>query len=106
MQAIKDKITDLNATRKARSEAKHEEKAEKELAKSRADVAHEIRLAREAEASMNTHVNKAVEKAAQHDAKLAPDKQHAHSKDALSSDGQDSDGKTSSNIPAHLSKFM
>ncbi|KAI3826866.1 hypothetical protein L1987_00925 [Smallanthus sonchifolius] len=99
MQAIKDKITDLNATRKARSEAKHEEKAEKDLAKSRAEVAHEIRLAREAEASMDMHVNKAVEKAAQHDAKLAPDNNRGDAKSGTT------DGKSSSNIPAHLSKY-
>ncbi|KAI3683124.1 hypothetical protein L1987_83624 [Smallanthus sonchifolius] len=102
MQAIKDKITDLNATRKARSEARHEEKAEKDLAKSRTEVAHEIRLAREAEASMDMHVNKAVEKAAQHDAKLAPDNNRGLNIDAKSGT---TDAKSSSNIPAHLSKY-
>lgn len=90
--------------------------AEKELAKSRAEVAHEIRLAKEAEASMDMHVNKAVEKAAQHDAKLAPDKQHDHGKaDGLnthhgaansSSTDQSAGGDKSSNIPGHLNKFM
>ncbi|KAK1413400.1 hypothetical protein QVD17_35173 [Tagetes erecta] len=110
MQTIKDKITDMNATRKARSEAKQEEKAEKDLAKSRAEVAHEIRLAREAEASMDMHVNKAVEKAAQHDAKLAPDNNREEGKNGLNSEQRGavdrSDGKSSTNIPSHLSKYM
>ncbi|PWA64099.1 late embryogenesis abundant protein, LEA-25/LEA-D113 [Artemisia annua] len=115
MQTIKDKVTDFKATSKVRSEAKQEEKAEKELAKSRVEVAHEIRLAREAEASMDAHVNKAMEKAAQHDAKLAPDKQQDHGKadgltshhgTAKSDSTNHSDGNSSSNIPEHLSKFM
>ncbi|MFS7906434.1 putative Late embryogenesis abundant protein, LEA_1 subgroup [Helianthus anomalus] len=80
--------------------------AEKDLAKSRAEVAHEIRLAREAEASMDMHVNKAVEKAAQHDAKLAPDNNRGQSIDAKNGITDHSDGKSSSNIPSHLSKYM
>ncbi|CAA0842493.1 Unknown protein [Striga hermonthica] len=38
---------------------------EKELAKTRVQVAHEVRMAREAEAAMDLHVNRAAEKAAQ-----------------------------------------
>ncbi|KAG2372030.1 hypothetical protein LR48_Vigan05g074300 [Vigna angularis] len=56
MQAVKEKIMNLNATRKARQEARAEERAEKEIAKARMDVAREIRLAKEAEAEMDLHV--------------------------------------------------
>ncbi|KAJ6329659.1 hypothetical protein OIU77_011186 [Salix suchowensis] len=59
MQAVKDKLHDMTAMRKAKAEAKAEEKTEKELAKARMDVAHEVRLAREAEAEMELHVAKA-----------------------------------------------
>ncbi|XP_011084994.1 uncharacterized protein LOC105167114 [Sesamum indicum] len=71
MQAIKEKLHDMTAVRKAKNEAKEEEKAEKELAKARVEVAHEVRMAREAEAEMDHHVSKAVEKAAlvQHERK-------------------------------------
>ncbi|KAI4370863.1 hypothetical protein MLD38_019164 [Melastoma candidum] len=62
MQAIKDKINDMKITRKAKADAKAEEKAEKELAKARVEVAHEVRLAKEAEASMDLHVAKASER--------------------------------------------
>ncbi|MED6111977.1 hypothetical protein PIB30_057374 [Stylosanthes scabra] len=53
MQAIKEKIQDIKESRKAKAELKAEEKAEKELAKARMDIAHEARLAREAEAEMD-----------------------------------------------------
>ncbi|CAJ1958761.1 unnamed protein product [Sphenostylis stenocarpa] len=56
MQAVKEKLISMNATRKARQEAKAEEKAEKEIAKARMDVAREIRLAKQAEAEMDLHV--------------------------------------------------
>ncbi|KAL7126186.1 hypothetical protein ABFS83_14G168600 [Erythranthe nasuta] len=69
MQAIKDKLNDLSAMRKAKAEAREEEKAEKELAKARVEVAHEVRMAKEAEAAMDLHVHKAVEKAAEHERK-------------------------------------
>ncbi|KAJ8573455.1 hypothetical protein K7X08_009966 [Anisodus acutangulus] len=69
MQAIKEKFNDMSAMRKAKAEAKEEEKAEKELAKARVEVAHEVRLAREAEAAMDLHVNKAAEKIAQEEQK-------------------------------------
>ena len=36
--------------------------AEKELAKARVDIAHEVRLAREAEAAMQLHVDKAAQR--------------------------------------------
>ncbi|XP_043695271.1 late embryogenesis abundant protein 6-like [Telopea speciosissima] len=63
MQTIKEKFQDMREMREAKAEAKAEEQAEKELAKARLDVAHEVRKAREAEAEMDLHVNKAVEKA-------------------------------------------
>ncbi|KAK4414350.1 hypothetical protein Salat_2848000 [Sesamum alatum] len=71
MQAIKEKLNDITATRRAKAEAKEEEKAEKDLAKARMEVAREVRMAREAEAEMDHHVNKAIEKAAlvQHERK-------------------------------------
>ncbi|XP_059311092.1 late embryogenesis abundant protein 6-like [Lycium barbarum] len=69
MQAIKEKFNDMSAMRKAKAEAKEEEKAEKELAKARVEVAHEVRLAREAEAAMDLHVNKAAEKIAHEEEK-------------------------------------
>ncbi|KAL2337265.1 hypothetical protein Fmac_011711 [Flemingia macrophylla] len=59
MQAVKEKLQDMNAIRKAKAEARAEEKAEKEIAKARMDVAHEVRLAKEAEAAMDLHVAKA-----------------------------------------------
>ncbi|KAL7083676.1 hypothetical protein ACP275_14G177600 [Erythranthe tilingii] len=69
MQAIKEKLNDLSAMRKAKAEAREEEKTEKELAKARVEVAHEVRMAKEAEAAMDLHVHKAVEKAAEHERK-------------------------------------
>ncbi|RDX68669.1 Late embryogenesis abundant protein 6, partial [Mucuna pruriens] len=62
MQAVKEKLQDMNALRKAKAEAKAEEKAEKEIAKARMDVAHQVRLAKEAEATMGLHVEKAGKK--------------------------------------------
>ncbi|KAK7401393.1 hypothetical protein VNO78_12829 [Psophocarpus tetragonolobus] len=59
MQAVKEKLQDFNAARKAKAEARAEEKTEKEIAKARKDVAHEVRLAKEAEATMDLHVAKA-----------------------------------------------
>ncbi|KAK2992527.1 hypothetical protein RJ640_002421 [Escallonia rubra] len=73
MQAIKEKFNDMSAMRKAKAEAKEEEKGEKDLAKARVEVAHEVRLAREAEAAMDLHVNKAADKVAQQEAKHSPD---------------------------------
>ncbi|KAL2511570.1 late [Abeliophyllum distichum] len=73
MQAIKEKLNDMGAMRKAKAEAKEEENAEKELAKARVEVAHEVRMAREAEAAMDLHVSKAVDKVAEHDRKHAHD---------------------------------
>ncbi|KAL3624562.1 hypothetical protein CASFOL_031230 [Castilleja foliolosa] len=69
MQAIKEKLSDMSAMRQAKAEAREEEKAEKELAKTRIQVAHEVRMAREAEAAMDLHVNKAAEKAIEHERK-------------------------------------
>ena len=63
MQAVKEKLQDINAMRKAKAEARAEEKAEKELAEARKDIAHEVRLAKEAEAAMDLHVSKAGERA-------------------------------------------
>ncbi|CAK7349251.1 unnamed protein product [Dovyalis caffra] len=62
MQAIKDKLNDMSTMRKVKAEAKAEEKAEKEMAKTRMDVAHEVRLAKEAEGQMELHVAKAEKK--------------------------------------------
>ncbi|OMO92960.1 Late Embryogenesis Abundant protein [Corchorus capsularis] len=59
MQAIKDKLHDMNETRKAKAEAKAEEQAEKDVAKARMDIAHEVRMAKEAEVEMDMHVKKA-----------------------------------------------
>ncbi|XP_073307011.1 uncharacterized protein [Primulina huaijiensis] len=59
----------MSAMRKAKAEAKQEEKEEKELAKARVEVAHEVKLAREAEAAMDLHVNKAAGKMAEHERK-------------------------------------
>ncbi|XP_057800291.1 late embryogenesis abundant protein 6-like [Salvia miltiorrhiza] len=73
MQAIKEKINDLKEIRKAKAEAKEGEKAERELARARLEVAHEVRMAREAEAAMDYHVQKAAEKAAEHEKKFPQD---------------------------------
>lgn len=43
--------------------------AEKEIAKARMDIAHEVRMAKEAEAAMDLHVSKAGERAEQEIAK-------------------------------------
>ncbi|KAG6628424.1 late embryogenesis abundant protein 6-like [Carya illinoinensis] len=72
MQAVKDKLQDMNDMRKAKAAAKEEEKAEKDLAKARMEVAHEVRLAKEAEAAMELHVARAGEKAEREEAKHAP----------------------------------
>ncbi|XP_062000974.1 late embryogenesis abundant protein 6-like [Rosa rugosa] len=61
MQAVKDKLGEMTAMKKVKEEARAEEKAEKEIAKARADIAHEVRLAKEAEATMVHHVAKAGE---------------------------------------------
>ncbi|KAI3723629.1 hypothetical protein L2E82_35382 [Cichorium intybus] len=83
--------------------------AKKELAKYRVEVAHEIRLAKEAEASMEAHVNKAVEKAAQHDAKQQTQQDHGREVAQNSQQGaadsvtiNSSGGMKQSNIPGHL----
>ncbi|KAL3537172.1 hypothetical protein ACH5RR_000538 [Cinchona calisaya] len=69
MQAIKGKLNDMSHMRKAKAEAKEEEKQEKEMAKTRVQVAKEVRMAREAEAAMDLHVNKAAEKIAHQETK-------------------------------------
>ncbi|XP_050385922.1 late embryogenesis abundant protein 6-like [Argentina anserina] len=61
MQAVKDKLSEMSAMKQVKEEARAEEKAEKEIAKARADIAHEVRLAKEAEATMVHHVAKAGE---------------------------------------------
>ncbi|GAV90037.1 LEA_1 domain-containing protein, partial [Cephalotus follicularis] len=63
MQCVKEKLEDMSAMRKVKAEAKAEEKAEKELAKARMEVAHEVRLAKEAQAAMELHVQRAGQKA-------------------------------------------
>ncbi|KAL8155154.1 uncharacterized protein LOC141662756 [Apium graveolens] len=72
MQAVKEKLQDMNHLRKAKAEAKDEEKAEKEFAKARLEVAREERLAKEAEAMMKMHVERATEKAAANEKTLSP----------------------------------
>ncbi|KAL0007381.1 hypothetical protein SO802_008883 [Lithocarpus litseifolius] len=74
MQAVKDKLHDMSEMRKVKSQAKAEEKAEKSIAKARMDVAHEVRLAKEAEAEMELHVAKAGQKVEREAAKMAPKK--------------------------------
>ncbi|KAK3195305.1 hypothetical protein Dsin_026615 [Dipteronia sinensis] len=77
MQAVKEKLQDMSAMRKVKAEAKAEEKAEKDMAKARMNIAHEVRLAREAEAEMELHVAKAAEKADKELAKhITPDQTH------------------------------
>ncbi|GER45151.1 late embryogenesis abundant protein [Striga asiatica] len=76
MQGIKEKLSDMSAMRHAKAEAKEEEKEEKELAKTRVQVAHEVRMAREAEAAMDLHVNKAAEKVAAAEQKHHRDTAH------------------------------
>ncbi|KAK6919860.1 Late embryogenesis abundant protein, LEA_1 subgroup [Dillenia turbinata] len=97
MQAIKDKLNDMSAMRKAKNEAKAEEKAEKELAKARMDIAHEVRMAKEAEAEMELHVNKAGQRAqremAKHAARLSAENEpmaHAPGGPNTGGDGQPS----------------
>ncbi|XP_054783326.1 late embryogenesis abundant protein 6-like [Prosopis cineraria] len=63
MQAIKEKIQDMKAMKSVKAEARAEEKQEKELAKSHMEIAHEARLAKEAEAEMELHAAKANRKA-------------------------------------------
>ncbi|XP_047976424.1 uncharacterized protein LOC125218729 [Salvia hispanica] len=65
MQAIKDKITDMKELHKAKAEAREVEKAERQDAKNRLAVVHQVAKARKAEAAMDYHVQKAAEKAAE-----------------------------------------
>ncbi|KAL9682416.1 hypothetical protein QQ045_014214 [Rhodiola kirilowii] len=78
MQAIKDKISDMKVMNQVKAEARAEEKAEKDIAKARMEVAHEARLAKEAEGEMKLHVSKAAEKAEREVAK------HSHQHHACS----------------------
>ncbi|PON56705.1 Late embryogenesis abundant protein [Parasponia andersonii] len=75
MQAVKEKLTDMKEMRKARAEAKAEEKEEKEMAKARMEVAHEVRLAKEADAARQMHLNKAGEAVKNEIAKHSPEMQ-------------------------------
>ncbi|KAL6557397.1 hypothetical protein OROMI_017747 [Orobanche minor] len=92
MQAIKEKLSDMSTMRQAKAEAKEEEKAEKELAKARVQVAHEVRMAREAEAAMDLHVNKAAEKVAEVDRKYQHPTHGGH-QNYTSEEGQESYGR-------------
>ncbi|XP_034708683.1 late embryogenesis abundant protein 6-like [Vitis riparia] len=65
MQAVKEKLNEMSTMRKAKADARAEEKAEKELAKARVEVAKEVRKAKEAEAAMDLHVAKAEDRAHQ-----------------------------------------
>ncbi|XP_054781125.1 late embryogenesis abundant protein 6-like [Prosopis cineraria] len=77
MQAVKEKIQDMNVMRKVKAEAKAEEQVVKDIAKARMEVAHEVRLAKEAEAAMELHAAKAQQKAQQELAKHPPNQSHA-----------------------------
>lgn len=71
--------------------------AERELAKSRLEVAREVRMAREAEAAMDFHVQKAAEKAAEHEKKFPPGRHSGGSPHDLDDFGvNDSRGRNSS----------
>nr|DAD18146.1 TPA_asm: hypothetical protein HUJ06_019609 [Nelumbo nucifera] len=72
MQAVREKLSDISAMRKAKAEAKAEEKVEKEIARARVQMAHELRKAKEAEAKMDLHVDKAAQKAEEQIAKHSP----------------------------------
>ncbi|KAJ0053269.1 hypothetical protein Pint_00006 [Pistacia integerrima] len=85
MQAVKEKLQDISAMRKAKAEAKAQEKAEKELAKARMEIAHEARLAREAEAKMGLHVAKAGMKAERETAKHGLSSSNLHDDNAINS---------------------
>ncbi|KAL6513511.1 hypothetical protein OROGR_020997 [Orobanche gracilis] len=62
------------------------------MAKARVQVAHEVRMAREAEAAMDLHVNKAAEKVAEVDRKY---QHHTHGghQNFTSEEGQESYGR-------------
>ncbi|KAI9092961.1 hypothetical protein K1719_027484 [Acacia pycnantha] len=66
----------MTALRKAKAEAKAEEKEVKDMAKARVEVAHEVRLAKEAEAAMEIHVSKAEQKVLKEMAKHPPNNSH------------------------------
>ncbi|XP_026460425.1 uncharacterized protein LOC113361387 [Papaver somniferum] len=72
MQAVKEKLSDIAAMRKAKAEAKAEEQEEKDLAKARIEVAKEMRKAKEAEAQVEHHLEKAGQKAEKELAKPHP----------------------------------
>ncbi|CAK8541252.1 unnamed protein product [Lathyrus sativus] len=95
MQAVKDKLHDMNFMRKAKAEAKAEEKAEKEIVQARKDIAHEVRLAKEAEVAMDLHVTKAGEIAKKEIEKHAPIDPNANSVDQGSSMQPPSNNPTS-----------
>ncbi|CAM8987435.1 hypothetical protein QQ045_007300 [Rhodiola kirilowii] len=87
MQAIKDKISDMKAMREVKAEARAEEQAEKDIAKARMEIAHEARLAKEAEAKMELHVAKAGEKAQREIAKHSRSDHSAASEEDVYYDG-------------------
>ncbi|GAA0143709.1 hypothetical protein Leryth_019260 [Lithospermum erythrorhizon] len=94
MQTIKDKLHDMTAMREAKAEAKQEEQAQREMAKARVEVAHEVRKAREAEAAMDLHVNRAAEKAISHESKQQPHQQNDDTSSNQSNNyGHDSTGR-------------
>ncbi|KAK9749089.1 hypothetical protein RND81_02G101800 [Saponaria officinalis] len=79
MQAIKEKIGEMSSMRKAKSEARAEEKEEIEKAEARKNIAKEVRKAKEAEAAMDMHVAKAGEVANNEIAKHASHSRQHHS---------------------------
>ncbi|CAO2835185.1 unnamed protein product [Amaranthus hypochondriacus] len=76
MQAVKDKIKEISSIRKAKAEAKEQEKDEKELANAKKNIAKEVRKAKEAEEEMDIHIAKAGKIAEKEMAKHATRIQH------------------------------
>ncbi|KAL2514080.1 late embryogenesis abundant protein 18-like [Forsythia ovata] len=95
MQAIKEKLNGMTSMHKAKAEAKEEEKAEKEIAKVQVEVAHEVRQAREAEAAMDLHVQKAAIKAVEHIIEHPLDTSGHHQN--YGEDGQEAYGRNPTN---------
>ncbi|KAF5175656.1 hypothetical protein FRX31_034758 [Thalictrum thalictroides] len=94
MQAVRDKLSEIATMKHVKADARAEEKAEKEIAKTRMEVAKEVRKAKEAEAEMDLHVAKAGEKVQRQIEKHMTDLQH----DPLVAIANDHHGHSSENI--------
>ncbi|KAF9624347.1 hypothetical protein IFM89_010373 [Coptis chinensis] len=99
MQAVKEKLSDMATMRKVKSDAKAEEQAEKDLAKTRIEVAKEIRKAKEAEAGMDLHVAKAGEIVQKHIEKHPDDLVNAAGAVGIPSSNENSPGSIGSTNP-------